>query len=146
MSSSLAACVGGGSGNASSAARPSSCSMIDSRLLWTRSYAGLREPATSVLHIETHSMAACGYDRAMTPLERAIFFARGQAKLARAIGANPKMIGKWRRARVPDRWCPAIEAATYGVVTVEELRPDVTWQRNKDEEWPYHECGRPSVG
>lgn len=36
----------------------------------------------------------------------------------------------------------AIERATDGQVTVEELRPDATWLRVKDKTWP-HPKGRP---
>ena len=36
----------------------------------------------------------------------------------------------------------AIERATEGQVTVEEIRPDATWLRVKDRAWP-HPKGRP---
>lgn len=36
----------------------------------------------------------------------------------------------------------AIERATNGVVTVEELRPDASWSRVRDKSWP-HPKGRP---
>lgn len=47
------------------------------------------------------------------------------------------------RAVPPDR-CPAIERATDGRVTVEELRPDLAgrWYRVPDPDWP-HPKGRP---
>jgi hypothetical protein len=48
-----------------------------------------------------------------------------------------------RRQMAPDR-CPAIERATDGRVTVEELRPDLAgrWYRIPDPAWP-HPKGRP---
>ncbi len=46
-----------------------------------------------------------------------------------------------RRSTPPDR-CAAIERATAGKVTCEYLRPDVTWVRVVDPDWPHPE-GRP---
>lgn len=40
--------------------------------------------------------------------------------------------------------CVAVESATDGVVTCEDLRPDVRWVRIKDKAWP-HPQGRPLV-
>ena len=44
--------------------------------------------------------------------------------------------------RIPERHCPAIERWKEGGVTVEQLRPDVTWTRIPDPDWP-HPDGRP---
>ncbi len=55
---------------------------------------------------------------------------RGQASdLGRAIGVTPVLISQWANGRrpVPAERCPAIEKATSGEVTCEELRPDVDW-------------------
>lgn len=46
--------------------------------------------------------------------------------------------------RVPPDRCPAIERATGGQVTVDELRPDVRWVRVPDPTWP-HPDGRPAI-
>lgn len=37
-------------------------------------------------------------------------------------------IQSWLRTRVPAEWCPAIERATGGEFTCEQLRPDVEWE------------------
>ena len=55
---------------------------------------------------------------------------RGQASaLGRAIGVTPVLISQWANGHrpVPAERCPAIEKATSGEVTCEELRPDVDW-------------------
>lgn len=55
---------------------------------------------------------------------------RGQASaLGRAIGVTPVLISQWANGRrpIPAERCPAIEKATSGEVTCEELRPDVDW-------------------
>lgn len=63
-----------------------------------------------------------------TPLNRAIREAGGISALARELGlSGHAVIHQWRINRVPAEHCPAIEAATGGVVRCEELRPDVPW-------------------
>ena len=55
---------------------------------------------------------------------------RGQASaLGRAIGVTPVLISQWANGHrpIPAERCPAIEKATSGEVTCEELRPDVDW-------------------
>ncbi|WP_159990836.1 transcriptional regulator [Pelistega ratti] len=55
---------------------------------------------------------------------------RGLTKeLARLINVKPIAVSRWVLGRrpVPAVHCPAIEKATKGVVTCEELRPDVEW-------------------
>lgn len=73
--------------------------------------------------------------------------ARGaQVALCAAIGAHSPDMSRWSsgdRPIPPDR-CPAIERATSGRVTCEELRPDVRWQRIPDPAWP-HPAGRPCI-
>lgn len=66
--------------------------------------------------------------------------------VAAAIGVNEQYLYQCltrRRLTPPDR-CPAIERATDGRVTCEELRPDVRWQRVPDPTWP-HPGGRPCI-
>jgi DNA-binding transcriptional regulator YdaS (Cro superfamily) len=67
----------------------------------------------------------------------------GPTAVARMLGIKaPSVIG-WNGRPPPDR-CPAIERATDGRVTCEELRPDVRWQRVPDATWP-HVGGRPCI-
>jgi DNA-binding transcriptional regulator YdaS (Cro superfamily) len=56
---------------------------------------------------------------------------------------SPQAVHKWGES-VPEDRCPAIEYATEGAVTCDELRPDVSWVRVKDKDWP-HPKGRPLV-
>ncbi|WP_412479891.1 transcriptional regulator [Azonexus sp. IMCC34839] len=68
------------------------------------------------------------------------------AAIARFIGVTPAFISQWKKGvrPIPDGRCPAIELATSGQVTCEELRPDIRWVRLPDPEWP-HKDGRPLV-
>ena len=54
---------------------------------------------------------------------------RGRASsLGRALVITPVLVSQWASGRqVPAERCPAIEKATGGAVTCEELRPDVDW-------------------
>jgi len=56
---------------------------------------------------------------------------RGRAAhLAKAIGVSPVTIHNWAYdagKQVPAERCPEIEKATSGLVTCEEMRPDVDW-------------------
>ena len=64
----------------------------------------------------------------MTPIELAVELAGGQSALARAIGGDVKQAHVWywlQKGVVPAEHCGAIETATGGKVTREELRPDV---------------------
>ena len=69
----------------------------------------------------------------MTPIERAIETVGSQAALAKACGVAPALVYQWLRGlrQVPTERCPAIEQATGGAVTCEELRPDLA------EHWAY---------
>lgn len=51
------------------------------------------------------------------------------AAIARHLGVKQVMVSQWRYGikQVPAERCPAIERATGGAVTCEELRPDVDW-------------------
>lgn len=54
----------------------------------------------------------------------------GAADLARHVGASPALVYQWRTGRrpVPVKWCAAIEKATGGAVTRQDLRPDDYWE------------------
>lgn len=67
-----------------------------------------------------------------------------QSELSRLIGAHAPDMSRWCDGirQVPQERCPAIEKATDGVVTCEELRPDLAWSRVRDKSWP-HKLGRP---
>ncbi|HYC00380.1 MAG TPA: YdaS family helix-turn-helix protein [Ramlibacter sp.] len=66
----------------------------------------------------------------------------GPTAVARMTGVKvPTVIG-WK-GRIPDNHCPAIElAAGFAEWPCERLRPDVTWGRTPDPDWP-HPNGRP---
>jgi DNA-binding transcriptional regulator YdaS (Cro superfamily) len=69
-----------------------------------------------------------------------------QIAIARVLGISAGAVSQLvsgHRSTPPDR-CPAIEFATEGRVTCEELRPDVRWQRVPDVAWP-HALGRPCI-
>lgn len=54
-------------------------------------------------------------------------------ELAKALGIYPSLVSMWvsGERKVAPEWCLAIERFTGGVVTVEELRPDINWKRAK---------------
>lgn len=67
----------------------------------------------------------------------------GPTAVANALGIKaPSVIG-WN-GRPPAERCPDIERAFPGVVTCEEMRPDVKWHRVSDKAWP-HPDGRPTI-
>lgn len=69
-------------------------------------------------------------------LARAVDVAGGQSALARAIGVRQGLVWAWLNRTadgVPPTRCPQIESAVDGAVTCEELRPDVTWHRGRDD-------------
>lgn len=68
----------------------------------------------------------------------------GPAAVARMVGVKSPSVIEWRRRGIPSDRCPAIERATEGKVTCEEMRPDVVWHRVPDAEWP-HPGGRPLI-
>lgn len=68
----------------------------------------------------------------------------GPSAVARMTGVSVPSVIKWRIRGIPDDRCPSIERATSGSVTVEDLRPDVSWVRVVDPSWP-HPLGRPCI-
>ena len=70
-----------------------------------------------------------------------------QTRLASLIDAQPQLVWQWiKGARdVPADRCPDIERATDGVVSCEEMRPDVPWLRVTDAAWHWHPNGRPVI-
>lgn len=50
-------------------------------------------------------------------------------RLAGVLRLSQAIVSEWKtgRKKVPAERCPAIERATGGAVTCEELRPDVDW-------------------
>lgn len=63
-----------------------------------------------------------------SPLQKAVEIAGGQRHLAKAIGVPPTTLAYWLRGSrrgVPAEHAIAIEAATFGAVAREELRPDI---------------------
>lgn len=69
-----------------------------------------------------------------------------RVKVAEAIGLNEQYLYQCLTGRrtTPELHCPAIEREFSGDITVEELRPDVVWQRVPDPSWP-HPGGRPCI-
>jgi DNA-binding transcriptional regulator YdaS (Cro superfamily) len=65
----------------------------------------------------------------MTPIQAAIDKMGNATRLARALGVTTQAVCFWRTGarQVPAERCPAIEAATGGLVRCEDLRPDVQW-------------------
>lgn len=65
----------------------------------------------------------------MNPLDKAIEHAGGVTALAEKLGVRQSVVSNWRTRgaspRVPAERCIAIEHATGGAVTRQELRPDV---------------------
>jgi DNA-binding transcriptional regulator YdaS (Cro superfamily) len=60
-------------------------------------------------------------------IEKAVEVVGSKAALARAVGVKPPTVHQWinRERPVPAGKCRAIESATSGAVTAEELRPDI---------------------
>lgn len=80
-------------------------------------------------------------------LQRAAQLLGGQAALATLLGySDRRNVYPWFATErpFPAEHCPAVERATKGAVTVEELRPNEQWARVKDKAWPHPE-GRPVV-
>lgn len=50
-----------------------------------------------------------------------------RAAIADVIGVSPQAVSNWKVREVPIEHCAAIEKATHGAVTRQELRPD-DWQ------------------
>lgn len=66
----------------------------------------------------------------MLALDAAIKELGSLTELAKSIQVSPQVIANWRaRETVPLNQCLAIELATKGAVTCEQLRDDVDWIR-----------------
>lgn len=63
----------------------------------------------------------------MSPIRKAVEILGGTTDLAKAVGVNPSFVSQWLNGTrpVPATRCRAIEIATDGKVTREDLRPDV---------------------
>jgi DNA-binding transcriptional regulator YdaS (Cro superfamily) len=80
----------------------------------------------------------------MNSLLKAFEIAGGAAALALKINVSQSAPHMWiARGNVPTDVLPAIEHATDGAISVEQLsRPEVRWLRIKDRAWPWN-GGRP---
>ena len=66
----------------------------------------------------------------MNPLDQAIESVGGVSELARRLSVGQSVVSNWRqRGRVPLEACPNVESV-QDAVRCEDLRPDVTWQRD----------------
>jgi DNA-binding transcriptional regulator YdaS (Cro superfamily) len=74
-------------------------------------------------------------------------FGDSHEALAQRIGSTQGFVWQWANGKrpVPPEMCTAIECATGGEVTCEELRPETRWGRVPDPDWPWHPRGRPVV-
>lgn len=73
---------------------------------------------------------------------------RGTARaIALAVGVHPVTLSQWAASikQTPADRCPALERESKGAITCEEQRPDVTWVRVPDTDWPWHPAGRPLI-
>lgn len=64
---------------------------------------------------------------ALELIQKAVASVGGRANLSRLVGVSPAMIQQWIKGSRPisAERCIDIERATDGVVTCEELRPDL---------------------
>lgn len=73
--------------------------------------------------------------------------AESMAALARSLDCNADQVRQWRDATDGRRPSPArcvqMEQVSDGLMTCEELRPDLAWLRVADKRWPWHRKGRP---
>lgn len=64
-------------------------------------------------------------------LARAVTIMGGQSALARAIGSTQGAVWQWLNGKqFPAHRCALVESATRGLVTCEQLRPDLDWMRD----------------
>lgn len=70
-----------------------------------------------------------------------------QTKLAASLQCPSQLVYQWANKirPIPTPRCPAIERATNGEVTCEELRPDINWVRLPDPDWTWNAHGRPLI-
>lgn len=54
----------------------------------------------------------------------------GQSAMARLLGVSSPTVNQWANGvrPIPSDRCPEIEKVTNGVITCEDLRPDVDWK------------------
>ena len=72
------------------------------------------------------------------------------AELAKAAEIpHVAQINQWlnpKTKRKPgDVYCVNLERVSKGLMTVEELNPDLKWIRLPDPDWPWHPEGRPLI-
>jgi DNA-binding transcriptional regulator YdaS (Cro superfamily) len=80
----------------------------------------------------------------MKPIEAIIDFV-GAATIAASLDPriSVQAVYKWPgQERVAEKHCPTLERLCQGRWTCEQLRPDLTWVRTPDTDWPHPE-GRP---
>ncbi len=65
----------------------------------------------------------------MDAIKRACEIVGSQTALAKLLGVTPGYVNQWvsGHRQIPADYCPAIEAATNGVIRCEQMRPDVGW-------------------
>lgn len=65
----------------------------------------------------------------MDPLKKAINMVGGQRELARICGVSQAAVSKWLNgiSKIGEDKAILLEQALNGLVTCEELRPDVNW-------------------
>ena len=66
----------------------------------------------------------------MTPQQafiKAVAFFGSKSALAKELHIRPWAVHKWNENKIPDERCLDIEKLTKGLVTAEELRPDLNW-------------------
>lgn len=65
--------------------------------------------------------------------------------LAKAIGARQQEVWNWANGRrIPADRCVELERRFHPRVSVDDLRPDIPWERVADPGWP-HPGGRPCL-
>ena len=66
--------------------------------------------------------------------------------LAALLDVSGSLVIQWANGKpVAMERCAAIERATRGAVTCEDLRADLVWHREPDQHWPWHPDGRPMI-
>lgn len=66
-------------------------------------------------------------------LLRAVTIMGSQSELARCIGSTQGAVWQWLNGKqFPAHRCALVESATRGLVTCEQLRPDLDWLRDSD--------------
>ena len=86
-------------------------------------------------------------EQAMSPIQVACKACGGGTALAAEIKKSPQFVSQMVQGDrpIPTDICPAIERGSSGATSCEDLRPDITWHRIPDKDWPWHPNGRPLV-